>query len=359
MKQILHVEVNDYNIEISDNKFDKLKSDLDEYTAGKRRLFVISEKVYSLYKKHLSLNPEETLILPDGESEKNFKNYIKILERAYELGLTRKDIMIAVGGGVIGDITGFAAATYMRGISYIQVPTTLLAMVDSSVGGKTAVDLKNGKNIVGAFHQPSAVFININFLKTLEKRQLMSGLGEIIKYAFIEDSCKYEKPVFFFEYLTLCSDKFFELDTVTIIRLIDYSLKLKISVVEKDEKEADLRKVLNFGHTLAHALETVTNYKKYTHGEAVVYGIYFALNIAFKQGLINYSYYRLSVELLEKFNFKNMNISKSFDCKKLVELMKKDKKSTQDSIIMVLPCAKKKVKEVHFTPSEIMEFLRL
>ena len=359
MKQILHVEVNDYNIEISDNKLEKLKSDLDEYTAGKRRLFVISEKVYSLYKKHLSLELEEVLILPDGESEKNFKNYIKILERAYELGLTRKDIMIAIGGGVIGDITGFAAATYMRGIPYIQVPTTLLAMVDSSVGGKTAIDLKDGKNIIGAFHQPAAVFININFLKTLEKRQLMSGLGEIIKYAFIEDSCKYEKPVFFFEYLTLCSDKFFELDTVTIIRLIDYSLKLKISVVEKDEKEANLRKVLNFGHTLAHALETITNYRKYTHGEAVVYGIYFALNIAFKQGLINYSYYRLSVELLEKLNFKNINISKRFNCKKLVELMKKDKKSTQDSIVMILPCAKKKVKAVSFTASEIMEFLSL
>ena len=358
MKQLLHVEVNNYNIEISDNKLEKLKSDLDELTAGKKRLFVVSHKVYELYKDILFLEDSEILVLDDGEKEKNFKNYIKIIEKAYKLGLTRNDVMIALGGGVIGDITGFAASTYMRGIDYIQIPTTLLAMVDSSVGGKTAIDLADGKNIIGTFYQPKFVFININFLKTLNKKELLSGIGEIIKYAFIEESCGNEKSVFFFEYLTLCSDKFFELDSVTLIRLIDYSLRLKISVVNSDEKEAGLRKILNLGHTLAHALETITKYKKYTHGEAVVCGIYFALNTAFKMGLIDYSYYRMSVELLEKYGFKEINVRKKYNVKTLVQLMKKDKKATRDRIILILPCGKKKVKEISISESEILEFFK-
>ena len=355
MKQILHVNVNDYDIEISDSGFNKLKSDLDEFTAGKKRLIVISKKVYSLYEQFLSLNPKEFIIIPDGEKEKNFKNYMKILETAYKLGLTRNDVMIAIGGGVIGDITGFAAATYMRGIDYIQIPTTLLSMVDSSVGGKTAINLNDGKNIIGAFHQPKAVFININFLKSLDKKNLMSGLGEILKYAFIEASCNYSKSIYFYEYMTLCCDKFFELDSVTLIRIIDYSLKLKTAVVEADEKESSLRKVLNFGHTLAHALETITKYKKFSHGEAVVYGMFFAFNIAYKKGLINYSYYRLSIELLEKYNFKNINVAKKFNPVKLTEIMKKDKKSKQNKIVMILPVSKKQVKEFEFDSDELLK----
>lgn len=357
MRLNLQVEVNNYNIEISDNKFDKLKADLDEFTYGKKRLFVVSKEVYMLYKDELSLDIDETLVLPDGEKEKNYKNYLKIMETAFAKGLTRQDVMIALGGGVIGDITGFAAATYMRGIDYIQVPTTLLSMVDSSVGGKTAIDLNNGKNIIGAFHQPKAVFININFLKTLKKRELMSGLGEVLKYAFIEESCGCEKSIFLFEYLTLCCEKFFELDSVTLIRVIDYALRLKIAVVDKDEKEASLRKILNFGHTFGHALESVTNYRKFTHGEAVVYGIYFALDVAYKIGLINYSYYRMSVEFLERYNYKNIKWSKKFNKHKLLELMKKDKKAANNKIILILPCEKKLVKEMAFSDKEVLEFL--
>ena len=358
MRQVLHVDTNNYNIEISDNNFDKLKSDIDSYTSGKKRLFVVSKHVYELYKDFLNINPAELLLIPDGETEKNIKNYIKIQTKALEIGLTRYDVMIAVGGGVIGDLTGFAASTYMRGIEYIQIPTTLLAMVDSSVGGKTAIDITGGKNSIGTFHQPGAVFININFLKTLDKRQLMSGLGEVLKYAFIEESCEYEKSVFLFEFLTLCKEKFFELDSVTLIRMIDYSLKLKIAVVEKDEKESGLRKVLNFGHTLAHAIESATNYKKYTHGEAVVYGMFFALNLAFKKGLINYSYYRLSVELIENFGFKNISLKKIARPENLIKLMEHDKKATHNGLTLILPCAKKKVKGAVYTSEEIIEFLK-
>ncbi len=357
MKQVLHVEVNDYNIEISDNELEVLKADIDKMTADRKRLFVISKKVYKLYKRALALDKNEIFILPDGEKEKNYKNYLKIIEKAYDIGLTRHDVLIAIGGGVVGDITGFVAATYMRGISYIQVPTTLLSMVDSSVGGKTAIDLPDGKNLIGAFHQPEAVFININFLKTLAKKELLSGLGEILKYAFIEENCGYDKPIYFYEYLSLCYEKFFEMDEATLVRIIDYSLKLKISVVEKDEKEASLRKILNLGHTLGHALESITKYKKYTHGEAVVYGLFFAINVAYKKRLINYAYYRLSNELLEKYNFKNINIGRKFDVNELARLMQKDKKAINNEIILILPCGKKQVKEVGFTQKEIIEFL--
>ena len=155
MKQILNVKTNEkeYNIEISDNSFSKLNKEIDEATAGQKRLIVISKKVYDLYYNKFDFSEDELFILKDGEQEKNYKNYLKIIERAIELGLTRKDVMVAVGGGVVGDITGFAASTYMRGIDYIQVPTTLLSAVDSSVGGKNAIDLKNAKNIIGTFCQ--------------------------------------------------------------------------------------------------------------------------------------------------------------------------------------------------------------
>ena len=281
MQQILNVELNKcYQIAISDESIETSINEVFKQTSSQKRLFVISKKVYDLYKKILNIPQEEILVLKDGESQKNFKNYIKILNKAADLGLTRKDTLIAIGGGVIGDITGFAASTYMRGIDYIQIPTTLLAMVDSSVGGKTAIDMKDAKNIVGSFYQPKAVFININFLKTLDKRQYLSGIGEVLKYACIENGCCYKHSLFLFEYLTLCCEKLLAKEPMTLLRVIEYCLNLKIAVVSQDEKEADLRKILNLGHTLAHALETKTKYKKFTHGEAVILGIFFIFNWA-------------------------------------------------------------------------------
>ena len=269
---------------------------------------------------------------------------------AAEKGLTRGDVIIAVGGGVVGDIAGFAASTYMRGIDFIQIPTTILAAVDSSVGGKTAIDLDEAKNIIGTFYQPKKVFININFFKTLDNRQFMSGMGEVLKYAFIEDSCNYQTPMFLFEFLTLGCEKITQKEPLTIIRMIEYCLNLKIAVVSQDEKEGGLRKILNFGHTLAHALETITKYRKYTHGEAVVYGMFFILDWAYKQNYITYSYYRLSLDLLGKYGFKPLKGNYSAD--KIIEIMKKDKKATTDKITFIIPCDKKKVKEIKLTPEE-------
>lgn len=355
MRQTLQVDVNKYDIIISDDSLSNLIQEVLTYTENQKRLFVVSKKVYNLYKEELNLCSCEVLVLNDGEKEKNYKNYLKILNTAINMGLTRSDVMIALGGGVIGDITGFAAATYMRGIDYIQIPTTLLSMVDSSVGGKTAIDLGIVKNIVGAFHQPKRVFININFLKTLDKKQYQSGLGEVIKYSLIEDNCGYKHSLFFFEYLTLCCEKLLEKEPMTLMRVIEYCLNLKIAVINSDEKEANIRKILNLGHTYGHALESKGKYKKYTHGEAVIQGIYFIFEYAYAQGLITYSYYRLTIDLLEKYGFKNnLMQNKSTD---LFDYMKKDKKAKGNKIVFIVPNDKKKVQEMGLSFEETQTML--
>ena len=354
MRQTLNVKIaenKEYLIEISDSSFARLNQDIYEITKGQKRLVVMSKKVYKLYSGDLNFEDDEIFIFPDGEKEKNFKNYIKIMERASKLGLTRNDVIIAVGGGVVGDIAGFAASTYMRGIDFIQIPTTLLAAVDSSVGGKTAIDINDAKNIIGTFYQPKKVFININFFKTLDNRQYLSGLGEVLKYAFIEENCGYKTPLFLFEFLTLSCEKIMQKEPLTVIRMIEYCLNLKIAVVTQDEKESGLRKILNFGHTLAHALETITKYNKYTHGEAVIYGMLFVIEWAYKKEYITYSYYRLSQELFAKYDFKQLEIKYSVE--KLINIMKKDKKATSDKITFIIPVDKKQVKEIKLTPLEV------
>ena len=354
MKQTLQVDIGagkQYQIEISDSSLAKLNKEIDNATKGRKRLIVISQKVYNLYKEQFSFIKDELFILKDGEKEKNYKNYLKIIQKAVSLGLSRKDVMVAFGGGVVGDLTGFAASTYMRGIDFIQVPTTLLAAVDSSVGGKTAIDLAEAKNIVGTFYQPKAVFININFFNTLDKRQFLSGMGEVLKYAFIEGDCGHKSALYLFEFLTLGCEKIMQKEPLTLIRMIEYCLDLKIAVVKQDEKECGLRKILNLGHTYAHALETITKYKKFTHGEAVVYGMFFIIEWAYKHEYITYSYYRLSKDLLEKYGFKPLE--KKFATDKIINIMKKDKKASDGKISFIIPYEKKQVKEIKLTPLEV------
>ena len=354
MRQILKVQISDnkeYLIEISDCGFEKLNQEIYELTKKQKRLVVMSKKVYKLYSGDLNFSDDEIYIFPDGEKEKNCKNYLKIINKAFSMGLTRNDVIIAVGGGVVGDIAGFAASTYMRGIDFIQIPTTLLAAVDSSVGGKTAIDLPDAKNIVGTFYQPKKVLININFFNTLDDKQYMSGLGEVLKYAYIEESCNYSVPLFLYEFLTLSCEKIMQREPLTLIRLIEYCLNLKIAVVNQDEKEGGLRKILNFGHTLGHALEAITKYKKYTHGEAVSYGMFFIIEWAYKKDYINYSYYRLSLDLLERYGFKPLN--KKYPVDKIIQIMKKDKKAGSDKITFIVPSGKKQVTEVKLTPFDV------
>ena len=289
-----------YPVVIENSEIIDFAEKIFKITSGRNYLAVVSEKIEKLYGKQLKIPQKNKFVLKDGEKEKNFKNYKKILDCAQRMKLTRADMMLAIGGGVVGDMAGFAAATYMRGIDLVQIPTTLLACVDSSVGGKTAIDTDYGKNLVGAFYQPKIVLINPVFLKTLDDRQFKTGMGEVIKYSFIEKSCKCEEDLNLTNFLSEKYQQILNRDTKTLSKLIEICVKLKISVVEKDEKENGLRRILNFGHTYGHAVEKITNYKKYTHGEAVVEGIKFAFNLAVKRNLIDKNYAFLAEDVIKK-----------------------------------------------------------
>lgn len=344
-------EEKNYPIFIENEEFSSLMEKIFKLVKGRKYLVVISEKVEKLYGKNFCIPKENKFVLKDGEKEKNFKNFEKILNYALKIKLTRKDAIIAVGGGVVGDIAGFVASTYMRGIDFIQVPTTLLACVDSSVGGKTAIDTKFGKNLVGAFYQPKAVFINPKFLKTLDDRQFKTGLGEVVKYAFIEKSCKCNEDLNLINFLTEKSEQILERKEKTLAQLIEICIKLKISVVEKDEKEANLRRILNFGHTYGHAIEKITKYKRFTHGEAVVEGMKFAFNLALKKNIIDKNYKFLAEDIIKKYNFRQIP---KFSMEKMVKLMQMDKKATSESIVFILPTSYSEVEAFEFSTKELL-----
>lgn len=327
-------EEKSYPIIIKTEEIADLAKNILSYVKDKKYFVVISEKVEKIYGKQLNIPKENKFVLKDGEKEKNFKNYQKIINCALKKKLTRKDAIIAIGGGVVGDLAGFVASTYMRGIDFIQVPTTLLACVDSSVGGKVAIDTDFGKNLVGAFYQPKIVFINPKFLKTLDDRQFKTGLGEVVKYSFIEKSCKCEEELNLTNFLSEKSQEILSRNEKTLSRLIEICVKLKISVVEKDEKENGLRRILNFGHTYGHAIEKITKYKKFTHGEAIVEGMKFAFNLAVRRNLIDKNYKYLAEDVMKKYNFKEIP---KLDLSKMIELMQMDKKATSKSIVFILP----------------------
>lgn len=332
-----------YTIFVDDEPIENLKSKFTKITGEKNYLVVISHRVNKLYSKKLKLDKDKIIVIPDGEKEKNFINYNKILEKLEKLNITRKGYIVAIGGGVIGDMAGFAASTYRRGIGLIQIPTTLLASVDSSVGGKVAINTKTAKNMVGSFFQPSAVFINLNFLTTLDKKQFLSGIGEVLKYAFIEKSCQALNDYKLFDFLNVNSDKIMARDFNFLDKIIRTSIALKVSVVTKDEQEGGLRKILNFGHTYGHALEEITNFNKFTHGEAVVYGMYFIFNYAHKMKFIDANYKEKAINFLDKFGFTYKG--NKFNKNKIVKLMLADKKVDDDKIKVIIPIAPGFVKE--------------
>ena len=221
----------------------------------------------------------EIAVIPAGESSKSLTQADRLFTRAIELGLDRRSPIIALGGGVVGDLAGFVAATYMRGVPFIQLPTSLLAQVDSSVGGKVAVNHPLGKNLIGAFYQPDAVFMDLGLLATLPAREIWAGLGEIIKYGIICDAD-------FFVWLEEHSAQVLALDPAAAAHMIARSCEIKADVVRQDEREGGLRRILNFGHTIAHAIEKETGYVRYRHGEAVAIGMIGAAKISEEMGLL-------------------------------------------------------------------------
>ena len=219
--------------------------------------------------------PEKIFI----ERSKSISSFKKIIDKLFELRFDRSDVLIAFGGGVVGDITGFSASTFLRGIKYIQIPTTLLAQVDSSVGGKTAINVPQGKNLVGAFYNPSLVLISTEFLNTLPESEYKSGLGEVIKYAFIGN--KKLKNI-----IEKNPEKIIKRESSILQTIIEESIKTKSKIVTKDEKESGIRAILNFGHTFGHAIEAKNNYKNITHGAAITLGMIIASKISFFDGLL-------------------------------------------------------------------------
>ena len=252
-----------------------------------RKILVISkEEISNLYGEKFLNNLKDNkfqakmFLIKAGESYKNLKTLSEIYDVAFEFGLDRNSIISALGGGSVGDVSGFAAATWLRGIEYIQIPTTLLSMVDSSVGGKTGVNHPKGKNLIGAFNQPKAVFIDPETLKSLPKREFSAGMAEVIKYGVIRD-----KELF--EYLEIEKNKneLINLKNEYLIKIINSSIKTKSNIVSQDEHENGVRAILNYGHSFGHVIENLCGYGKFLHGEAISIGMNIAGKIAIEKGL--------------------------------------------------------------------------
>jgi 3-dehydroquinate synthase len=258
-----------------------------------RRVFVVtSAPIWGLWEHCMQQSfsePPIVMFLPPGEEHKTMKSVEGLLREMAQAGGDRGSLLIAFGGGIVGDVGGFVASIFMRGIPYIQVPTTLLAQVDSSVGGKTGVNLPEGKNLVGAFHQPLAVFADIGVLETLPERELRAGLMESVKAGIIRDRA-------LVRYMEEHADDVLGRDPKSLEKVIAASIRMKADVVSRDERESGLRMILNFGHTVGHALEKATGYKTLLHGEAVGWGMVAALHLARERGTIS----RAQFERLER-----------------------------------------------------------
>lgn len=267
--------------------------------------------------------------VPDGEEYKSLEMAGKLYQWLTEVGTLRGEPIIAFGGGVVGDLAGFVAATYMRGVPYVQVPTTLLAQVDSSVGGKVAVNLPAGKNLVGAFYQPKMVLIDIDTLKTLPAREFKEGLVEAIKCAFLEGEA-------FLSYMEKNLVSILKLELEPLLEIIKESCSFKAKIVEEDERDLSGRRaILNYGHTIGHAIEALTSYREYRHGEAVAIGLVCAALIARQLGLIDDSLVERHVRLLRKASF-SVTPPSNIAAKSLVEAILLDKKRQSQENLFVL-----------------------
>ena len=293
--------------------------------------FISDSNVWKIYEKKVtsSFNAANvefgSFVFPAGEKSKNPSVLFACVEKMAKVHLTRDSLVVAVGGGVACDLGGFAAATYMRGVSVLQVPTSLLAMVDASVGGKTAVDLKNGKNMFGAFHQPIAVVADVDVLKTLEDAQFNDAIGEIIKHAILADKMMFE--VLGSEKLTKDS-----IETGKIDDLVAANIAIKRDIVVEDEKEKGLRQTLNLGHTIGHAIEAASNYE-ISHGNCVAAGISILVSGLAKTGRLKQN---IAEKIVSTIKFQGLMTETNFSTKQLLELIASDKKRHSDYVNVVI-----------------------
>lgn len=337
MKTITVTASKTYDVKIGHGLLQTAGSEIRAVTNAKTAAIITDSNVGPLYEDILQKELQKagfctcTFTFPAGESSKNAETYLKILQFLAENRLTRSDVIVALGGGVTGDMAGFAAATYLRGIGFVQVPTSLLAMVDSSVGGKTAIDLPVGKNLVGAFYQPKLVLCDMDTLKTLPKENFLDGCGEIVKYGVLGDTALLA---------TLCKDGVnFDLETV-----ISRCVEMKRDIVNADEFEGGVRQLLNLGHTLGHAVEANSNFSL-SHGCCVAIGLAVVSRAAAKEGICSSADTEEIIRTLKALGLPT-ETSDSMDA--LMDIMLSDKKRSADTITCVIPqaigtCTRKKM----------------
>ncbi|GKZ01532.1 hypothetical protein MPSEU_001103800 [Mayamaea pseudoterrestris] len=328
----------DYPIYIG-TKFanDEAASILQSHIHGNKVLIVTNDRIAPMYldkyTQLLASNPQlsvDTLVIPDGEQHKNFDVLQSILDKCLENSLDRKATLVALGGGVIGDMVGFAAAIYQRGVNFVQIPTTVMAMVDSSVGGKTGVNHPMGKNMIGAFHQPQCVFVDTDTLATLPDRELCSGISEIIKYGLIRDAA-------FFEWQEEHMDELLQRNPEALRYAITRSCQNKAAVVKADEKEAGLRATLNLGHTFGHAIENGSGYGTWLHGEAVAIGTAMATSMSARLGWIDTSLVKRVYDILHRAKLPTeLPLDSPMNRDNFLRLMSVDKKVANGQLRLIL-----------------------
>ena len=323
-----------YPIFIEDGLMENIGIDLAKRNIASRYVVLADDYVAQLYGSTVMASLEragikaEMLTFPRGEASKNLQVFADLSSKLAQMGLDRSSGLIALGGGVTGDLAGFLAASYMRGIPFVQIPTTLLSQVDSSVGGKTGVDIPEGKNLVGAFYQPKAVYIDTAVLTTLPVEELLGGVAEVIKYGVIRD---FE----FYCFLEKNLDAILALNPPVIQEMIHTCCKIKAEVVAEDEREADLRRILNFGHTIGHAVEAASNFSL-IHGHAVAIGMVAALRLAVSSGLCKRKEAGRVATLIHAFGLPT-EIPEGMDAQSIKAYIKTDKKSIAGSVFYVLP----------------------
>ena len=323
-----------YPILIQQGLLDEIGSRLHQNPFAKRYSIVADDHVAALFGERLLASlakhniQAEMITFTRGEASKNLATVAELSSTLARMGFDRKDGLLALGGGVTGDITGFLAACYMRSIPFAQVPTTLLAQVDSSVGGKTGVDIPEGKNLVGSFYQPKAVFIDSQVLGELPESELLNGLAEVIKYGVIYDRD-------FFNFLEMSRKDILALNLQVLDDLIARCCKIKAAVVEADEKESDLRRILNFGHTIGHAVEAVSEYRV-AHGSAVSMGMAAAAELGVLKGILDPREKERIETLLDAFGLP-VTIPPEYDRARIQEYLLTDKKTIGGKVFFVLP----------------------
>lgn len=334
MQERLQVNYNNswcYDI-IFDNSYEKLGEELKKLDLSNRKVCIVCDSNTKHYLEEVKKNTKEYVASVDsyvfqaGEENKNLDTVKNLYEHLIKEKFDRNDVLFALGGGVVGDLVGYTAATYLRGIRFIQLPTTLLSMVDSSIGGKTGVDFDACKNMVGAFHQPKCVYMNLSTLKSLPQDQFSSGMGEVIKYGYIKEAS-------FYQWLKDNHDAIMNQDYEVLCEMVYRSCLCKKEVVERDPLEKGERALLNFGHTLGHAIEKLMNFKLY-HGQCIAIGMVAAIYMSAKRGMLSFDEVEDSISVIKSFGLP-VGVS-GLDSNEIIAATKNDKKMEAGKIKFIL-----------------------